>query len=83
MGHCSPSVTINNWGEAMEPYYFWQDFFISYRASPDAIKALWLIEPPAFIVALAWVVLNARGRQNKTGEASQPAGQFPDFNGDA
>jgi hypothetical protein len=71
----------------MEPYGFGQDFFVSYRASPDAIKALWLIVPPTFAVGLAWVLLNAGktsgGRQNKTGEASQPAGQFPGPSGGA
>ena len=40
----------------MENYSFWQDFFATYRSSPDAIKALWLVVPPAFAVALARVV---------------------------
>ncbi|WP_137113772.1 MULTISPECIES: hypothetical protein [Mesorhizobium] len=43
----------------METYSFWQDFFATYRSSPDAIKALWLIVPPTFAVALARVVLSA------------------------
>ncbi|MGC4026518.1 MAG: hypothetical protein QM744_16090 [Mesorhizobium sp.] len=41
----------------MENYSFWQDFFATYRSSPDAIKALWLIVPPTFAVALARAVL--------------------------
>ncbi|MGC4026507.1 MAG: hypothetical protein QM744_16020 [Mesorhizobium sp.] len=43
----------------MENYSFWQDFFATYRSSPDAIKALWLIVPPTFAVAFARVVANA------------------------
>ncbi|MCO5064205.1 MAG: hypothetical protein M9924_07275 [Rhizobiaceae bacterium] len=71
----------------MDSYSFWQDFFISYRASPDAIKALWLTMPPAFVLMLAWVFSKpAKPRisgKNKTGEASQPAGQLPVSDGDA
>ena len=43
----------------MENYSFWQDFFATYRSSPDAIKALWLLVPPTFAVAFTRVVLNA------------------------
>jgi len=43
----------------MENYNFWQDFFSTYRSSPDAIKALWLIVPPTFVVAAAQIALRA------------------------
>ncbi|MCO5155736.1 MAG: hypothetical protein M9945_03120 [Aquamicrobium sp.] len=29
----------------MEDYSFWADLLASYRASPDIIKALWLMVP--------------------------------------
>ncbi|MBX3596503.1 MAG: hypothetical protein KF874_02925 [Rhizobiaceae bacterium] len=63
----------------MEQYNFWQDFFASYRSSSDAIKALWLISPPAFIVSLAWVVLNARRRKAKSGQTFQSASHVQDY----
>jgi len=40
----------------MENYSFWQDFFATYRSSPDAIKALWIVAPLAFMIALVWIV---------------------------
>ncbi|RFC67516.1 hypothetical protein [Mesorhizobium sp. GR13] len=40
----------------MEPYNFWQDFFATFRSSPDAIKALWLIAPTIFAAAIARIV---------------------------
>ena len=32
----------------MEDYSFWADLLASYRASPDIIKALWLMVPLVF-----------------------------------
>ncbi|MGC4026693.1 MAG: hypothetical protein QM744_17070 [Mesorhizobium sp.] len=49
----------------MEPYSFWQDFFATYRSSPDAIKALWLIVPPAFVIALTWVLSKASANRRE------------------
>jgi hypothetical protein len=43
----------------MDNYNFWQDFLGTFRSSSDAIKALWLIVPPSFVLVLAWIVLNA------------------------
>jgi len=42
----------------MEPYNFWQDFFNTYRLSSDAIKALWLILPPGFLLGAIWIIVN-------------------------
>lgn len=55
-------MTISREGFRMESYSIWQDFFATYRSSPDTIKALWLIVPPAFVIALVWVVLKASSR---------------------
>lgn len=41
----------------MEDYNFWADLLASYRASPDFIKALWLMVP--LIVAAGLFVLMA------------------------
>lgn len=43
----------------MDQYSFWQDFFTTYRSSPDVIKALWLIVPPAFVIVQTWVILRS------------------------
>jgi len=71
----------------MENYSFWQDFFATYRSSSDAIKALWLVVPPTFAVALARVALkpwiwkcHERNISNitvepVTGESSVPNGK--------
>lgn len=42
----------------MEDYSFWADLLASYRASPDGVKALWLLVPLApalgvFVLAVA------------------------------
>ncbi|MCO5065177.1 MAG: hypothetical protein M9924_12290 [Rhizobiaceae bacterium] len=44
----------------MDSYSFWQDFFSTFRASSDFIKALWILVPPAFVVAQTWVVMRTR-----------------------
>lgn len=44
----------------MENYSFWQDFFDTYQSLSDGMKALWLIVPPAFLLALAALVLRHR-----------------------
>ncbi|MFD1743861.1 hypothetical protein ACFSE1_00130 [Rhizobium helianthi] len=44
----------------MYDYNFLADLLATFRASPDSIKALWLIVPPSFTLAviglLAWAV---------------------------
>jgi hypothetical protein len=40
---------------AVEPYNFWQDFFDTYQSLSDWLKAIWLIVPPAFVLALIWL----------------------------
>ena len=51
-------------GVGREPYNFWQDFLGTFRSS-DVIKALWLVVPPAFVVAQTWVMFNATRLQWK------------------
>ena len=46
----------------MEPYSFGQDFFATFRSSPDAIKALWLIVPPIFAFAIARAASKMHGK---------------------
>jgi len=41
----------------MEDYSFWADLLASYRASPDIVKALWLLVP--LLVAAGFFVLAA------------------------
>lgn len=44
----------------MQDYNFWADLLATFRASPDFIKALWLIVPPGFLLGVmgfvAWVL---------------------------
>lgn len=44
----------------MQDYNFWADLLATFRASPDFIKALWLIVPPGFLLGVmgfvAWLV---------------------------
>lgn len=44
----------------METYDFWTNLFTAYRASPDLIKALWLLIPPCFVLALLLAFLHHR-----------------------
>jgi hypothetical protein len=45
----------------MEQYNFWQDFFDTYQSLSDWIKALWLLVPPGFVLALiALLVMRPR-----------------------
>ncbi len=39
----------------MEPYNFWQDFFDTYQSLADWLKTLWLIVPPASLLAMIWL----------------------------
>ena len=58
----------------MEAYNFWADLLASYRASPDFIKALWLLAP--LIVAAGLFVLMAAAAMRLTerrGEPGEPA----------
>ena len=43
----------------MDTYNFWQDFFATFRSSPDVIKALWLIIPPVFAAVIARIALKS------------------------
>ncbi|MGC4024504.1 MAG: hypothetical protein QM744_04730 [Mesorhizobium sp.] len=56
----------------MENYSFWQDFFATYRSSSDAIKALWIVAPLAFIIALVWILLrSSAGKRTQCGQLSR------------
>ncbi len=39
----------------MEDYNFWADLLDTFQSSADWIKALWLLIPPAFVLALIWL----------------------------
>ena len=39
----------------MEDYNFWADVLDTYETSADWLKVLWLIIPPAFVLALVWL----------------------------
>jgi hypothetical protein len=49
----------------MDPYNFWQDFFDTYQSLSDWIKALWLIVPPGFVLALIALVMRPRTGRNR------------------
>lgn len=36
----------------MQDYNFWADLLATFKASPDWIKALWLLVPPGFVLAV-------------------------------
>jgi len=36
-------------------YNFWADMLDTFQSSPDWIKALWLLIPPAFLLVLFWL----------------------------
>lgn len=40
----------------MEDYNLWADLLRSYRASPDIIKALWVLAPPGFVLGLVAIL---------------------------
>ena len=46
----------------MEDYNFWADLLASYRASPDIIKALWLMVPLAVAAGFLALALAAAMR---------------------
>ena len=39
----------------MEDYNFWADLLDTFQSSADWIKALWLVIPPSFVLALIWL----------------------------
>ena len=46
----------------MEDYNFWADLLDTFQSSADWIKALWLIVPPGFVLALIWLIRRRVGR---------------------
>jgi hypothetical protein len=46
----------------MDGYNFWRDAFDTYQSLSDWVKMLWLIVPPAFFLALIWLVTRNRGQ---------------------
>ena len=39
----------------MQDYNFWADLLDTFQSSADWVKALWLVIPPAFVLALIWL----------------------------
>ncbi|MCO5733995.1 hypothetical protein [Rhizobium sp. SSA_523] len=56
----------------MQDYNFWADLLATFRASPDAIKALWLVVPPAFVLGVIGLAMRG-GRDRRKGQAGPPA----------
>ena len=54
----------------MDGYNFWADLLASYRASPDVIKALWVLIPPAFLLGLVAVLRLTRRPARREAEGS-------------
>ncbi|MCF1463783.1 hypothetical protein FS827_20980 [Agrobacterium vitis] len=50
----------------METYDIWADLLATFRASPDAIKALWLLIPPGMFLAVLALLLRYRLRRRET-----------------
>jgi len=49
----------------MDNYNFWSDLLDTFQSSPDWIKALWLLIPPAFTLALVALTLRFRIESRK------------------
>lgn len=60
----------------MEDYNFWADLLASYRASPDGVKALWLMAP--LIVAAGLFVLMAGAAARLMARRGGPGGHRPE-----
>lgn len=60
----------------MEDYNFWADLLASYRASPDGVKALWLMAP--LIVAAGLFVLMAGAAARLGARRGGPGGHRPE-----
>ena len=41
----------------MQDYNFWADLLLTFKSSPDWIKALWLLVPPMFVLAVMGMVM--------------------------
>ena len=44
----------------MEDHNFWADLLDTFQSSADWIKALWLVIPPGFVLALIWLFFRRR-----------------------
>jgi hypothetical protein len=58
----------------MSDYNFRQDFFDTYQSLSDWLKILWLIVPPAFVLALTAMILHFRVQSRRT--EIKPAGEL-------
>ncbi|EJN00604.1 hypothetical protein [Phyllobacterium sp. YR531] len=57
----------------MSDYNFWADFLDTFQSSPDWIKAIWLLVPPGFLLALIAMLIrlwigNREADRDMTGE---------------
>ena len=41
----------------MQDYNFWADLLFTFQSSPDWIRALWLLVPPGFVLAVMAMVM--------------------------
>ena len=59
----------------MDDYNFWADLLASYRASPDAIKALWLLVPlaPALGFSALGIAVALRLTESRTRASDRAA----------
>lgn len=61
----------------MEDYNFWADLLASYRASPDIVKALWVLVPLTFTLGFAalavGVALRMTESRDRLAEQATPA----------
>lgn len=46
------ACTIEQGHHPMQDYNLWADLLATFRASPDFIKALWLLVPPGFVLGV-------------------------------
>ncbi|WP_137134766.1 hypothetical protein [Rhizobium sp. FKY42] len=47
----------------MQDYNLWADLLATFRASPDAIKALWLLVPPVFVLGVLCLMIRLIGQR--------------------
>ena len=57
----------------MEDYNFWADLLDTYQSLSDWVKALWLLVPPGFLLALSVIIsrhkIAYKKAENQTGDS--------------
>lgn len=59
----------------MQDYNLWADLLATFRASPDAIKALWLLVPPMFVLGVLGLAIWTLRLRIKLTSPTPPARQ--------